>query len=326
MSGLVTYQQQDTLQLKGLLELHQKNVQPIKLKVERIPISERNLRPIDSIEKKREPIVEEPAKPTMAQIRYWLRKQEESLLVGSSRTMKPITKAAVYTTETSKAAAIQLPVKRISYTSVDWLTIILLGALLVFASMKKQYHKYLVHLFQSLINYSTASRMFREREISLLHGSYRLEAYFYITFSIFAYFTVEHFNTSTPFQGVPLYLFSLGCTLGYFLFKRLLYMMMGVIIEGVPTTKEYLYNQNNFNRVLGLALFPIIACVLFSPILSTRFFIVLGLVLIGIFYFLILQRGILILIKKQFSIYYLFLYLCTLEILPLLLIYKLVWG
>ncbi len=319
------YQQRDTLQLKGLLDIQNLQPAPIKLKVDRIPISERNLRPLDSIAKERVVVEEKPKPPTRAQIRYWLRKQEESLLVGSSRTMKPID-AKLLTTEIGTVNDIVLPVRAYKKTSFDWLTILLLLALMIFASIKIPYRKYLAHLFQSLVNFSTATRMFREREISLVHGSFRLEVYFYITFSVFVYFVLAHFGTRIPLQSFNLYLFSLGITLGYFVVKRMIYMVIGNIVEGTSETMEYLYNLTNYNRVLGLFLFPVIAFVLFSPIFSQKFFIHIGLVLVGIFYFLSLQRGILILIKKQFSIYYLFLYLCTLEILPLLLIYKLVIG
>ena len=318
------YQQKDTLQLKGLLDIQNLQPAPIKLKVDRIPISERNLRPLDSIAKERK-VIEKPNPPTRAQIRYWLRKQEESLLVNSSRTMKPID-AKLLTTEIGTTNDIVLPVREYKNTSVDWLTILMVLALMIFASIKIPYRKYLAHLFQSLVNFSTASRMFREREISLVHGSYRLEAYFYITFSVFVYFALAHFGTRIPFQNFKLYMFSFGITLGYFILKRLIYMVIANIVEGVPETMEYLYNLNNYNRVLGLFLFPVIAFIVFSPVLSTGFYIYIGLILVAIFYFLTLQRGILILLKKQFSIYYLFLYLCTLEILPLLLLYKLVLG
>ena len=326
MPGQFTYQQKDSLQLENLLELQEGQPLPVKLQVDRIPIPKQLLRPIDSLEKAREAATEKPQPPTKAQIRYWQKKQEEGLLVNSSRTIQPITTTSLHTSKGDIKDSLMLPSRPYANSSTDWLTVVLLGALFIFASIKIPYKKYLAHLFQSLVNYSTASRMFREREVSLIHGSYRLEAHFYITFSIFAYFTLDHFNSNLPLQGFGLYLFCLGATLGYFFLKRLTYMAMGAVTEGLPDTMEYLYNLNNYNRVLGLFLYPVITFIIFSPILSQHFFIVIGLILVGIFYFLALQRGILILLKKQFSIYYLFLYLCTLEILPLLLIYKLVLG
>ncbi|HAH22872.1 MAG TPA: hypothetical protein DCL77_03780 [Prolixibacteraceae bacterium] len=47
-----------------------------------------------------------------------------------------------------------------------------------------------------------------------------------------------------------------------------------------------------------------------------------GLVVISIFYLVSLARGIKIFLRKHFSISYLILYLCTLEFLPLLLVYN----
>jgi hypothetical protein len=48
----------------------------------------------------------------------------------------------------------------------------------------------------------------------------------------------------------------------------------------------------------------------------------LGLGIVVIFYLLSLNRGAKIFLKKHFSILYLILYLCTLEFLPLLLVYN----
>jgi len=54
------------------------------------------------------------------------------------------------------------------------------------------------------------------------------------------------------------------------------------------------------------------------------YFLLAGLVMTFIFYLFTLNRGIKILMKKQFSVFYLFLYLCTLEFLPILLFLKVI--
>jgi hypothetical protein len=82
--------------------------------------------------------------------------------------------------------------------------------------------------------------------------------------------------------------------------------------------------MDNFNRGTGIILFPVVALIAYFPAENPMVAVFLGILTTLVFYVMLLKRGISILLKKQFPIFYLFLYLCTLEILPLLLIYKLV--
>jgi hypothetical protein len=121
-----------------------------------------------------------------------------------------------------------------------------------------------------------------------------------------------------------LYLFCFGAVLAYFLIKKMAYFLLGSVFEGTNETNEYLFNLDNYNRAAGIILFPIITLIAFYPKQDPTFPMFLGGLTVLAFYILLLQRGIAILLKKQFSIFYLFLYLCSLEFLPLLLIYKIV--
>ena len=100
--------------------------------------------------------------------------------------------------------------------------------------------------------------------------------------------------------------------------------MLGSTFEAQDETREYLFSMDNVNRSLGLILLPIVILVSFAPAKNPMFIALSGIVIVLIFNLVLLQRGIFILMKKQFSIFYLFLYLCTLEFLPLILIYKVV--
>jgi hypothetical protein len=65
-----------------------------------------------------------------------------------------------------------------------------------------------------------------------------------------------------------------------------------------------------------------VALIAYFPSEDPMIAVFLGVFTTSVFYVMLLKRGISILLKKQFPIFYLFLYLCTLEFLPLLLIYK----
>ena len=254
--------------------------------------------------------------------RWW--QKEKELTVGNLRYMNMQRETGLTATMQHNDKALALPQRELKTENRDWLTVLLLLALVLFASVRSAYSKYLNSLFQSLFNYSTSARMFQEKNHSFLHAAFRLEVYFYITFSVFLFQVLRFFEITTPYQNFRLYIYSFGLVLVYFIGKKMVYKLIGGVIEGRDETSEYLFNMDNINRVTGLVLFPVVALIAFYPFENTALPVFSGLILAGLFYFLLLFRGFTILLKKQFSIFYLFLYFCTLEILPLVLLYKIV--
>ena len=263
-------------------------------------------------------------KPTLAQIRYRQRQRENQLLVNGKRYMDPKTEVNLNTTTILPEKGIELPVRERNFYNTDWLAVVFVLALVLFASVRFSFSKYLNQLFQSVVNNATSTRMFEEKSYSVSNGAVRLEIFFYLTLSVFLFQLAGHFHLEFSFQNLILYLFTLGGVLIYFVLKKVAYRVIGVIVEGREETGEYLFNHDNFNRVTGLVLFPIVTLVAFGPFENPDLLILAGVITFIVFYILLLGRGISILFKKQFSIFYLFLYLCSLEFLPLLLIYKIV--
>ncbi len=317
MGAFTTYQQ-DTTGTKNLnLTLQKtKGLQDLMTTLKPVSI-------LEMPERKTEEQKPAPKKYTAAQIRNWQIQQERKLLVDSSRFIspRPVTEISYSIPETP---GIILPVKQLRETHTDWLTVLIFLCLIVFASMRYTYQKYMSHLFLSLFNYSTAARLLEEKKYPVLHGAYRLDIIFYITFSIFIFQLLNLIRWENAFTNPAYFFMILGFVLLYFLIKKLVYLTLGIVFETTSETREFLFNMDNINRMLGLILLPVVILISFAPVSNPVFIVFLGLTLAVIFNLLLLQRGINILLKKQFSIFYLFLYLCTLEFLPLLLIYKVV--
>ena len=319
--------QQDTTKTNTLLQQVPDNIGQKKLKVVRPnailkPIPERETQNVVS-----DKVIQKPAKPqppSAAQLknRWWQR--EQKLLVGDSRYIEPQNEIKLKTISYTEQKGIALPNREISRPNNDWLTVLLIAALVLFATVRHSYSKYLIALFQSIFNYSTSSRMYEEKNYSFLHAAFRLEVYFYLIFAVFIYQLFNYFNVALPYNNFGLFLFSLGLVLTYFIGKKLIYNITGVMVEGISETKEFLFNLDNVNRVTGLVLFPVVLLIAFFPLQNLTTPVILGVAAVIFLYFLLLFRGFTILLRKQFSIYYLFLYFCTLEFLPLVLLYKIV--
>ncbi len=226
--------------------------------------------------------------------------------------------------KTEQRPELTLPNYQKTSVNSDWMTIVLFGMLLIFATIRYSYVNYIKQLFTSLVNYPTSMRLWQESNYPASHAAYRLDIIFYIIFSVFVFQAFSILGSADSVNSLLYFLFSLGGVMIYFLGKRFLYQTIGALFETRNETGEYLFNMSNYNRTLGIVLIPLVALVSFSPVSNSKILVFTGLTIIIAFQLLLLQRGVIILLRKQFSILYLFLYLCTLEFLPLLLIYKVV--
>ena len=322
---LINKYQQDTVKVINLKQ-QPDSIWKTELKVQRsqillMPIQERDTNIVQPV---RESNIEVPRIPTKAQIRYSRWQQEQKLVIGNSRYLNMNDEVGLAYTEKAEDKNLALPNYKIQTENTDWLTILLIAILVLFATIRVNYSNYMSNLFRSIFNNSTSTRMFQEKNISVANGAFRLEVFFYFTFSVFIFHLFRYFELDLPFKNVGLFIFSLGLVLVYFLGKKLVYRSLGIISEGVEETSEYLFNMDNINRIMGLVLFPIVLLITFYPGNDAAIPVFMGIATTITLYLLLLYRGIIILLNKQFSIYYLFLYFCTLEFLPLVLLYKIV--
>ncbi len=257
--------------------------------------------------------------PSDTTFRFYDIQPEEKIFIGDSRYLPD----TAYV-EKIMWKGLNMSPREKSQFEGDWLTGIMFLSLILLASVRGGYAKYISVLFQSLFNYSTAFRMFREKNYSILHGAIRLELLFYMVLSIFILQVFVEVSTDSSVLSLRWYSLILAAVVSYFLLKKLAYYSLGSIFTSATDTKEFLFNMDNFNRVTGIILFPVVALIAYLPFENPLVAVFLGALTIIAFYLMLIKRAVSILLKKQFPIFYLFLYLCTLEILPLLLIYKIV--
>ncbi len=226
--------------------------------------------------------------------------------------------------EKDSKPGIGLPEKSISRDKPDWFIGVFILVLILLATVRLFFNKYLNQLFHAIVNYATSSRLFRDRSVSITHASFRLDLIFYFIFSIFIFQFFAEFNISLSQAGFLSYLIILGLVVSYYTLKKLAYSFTGIVAENTTETTEFLYNMHLHNRILGLFLIPVTLVIAFTTFQNPRLVFYAGVLICGAFYLLLLIRGAKILMTKHFSIFYLILYLCTLEILPLIFIYNLV--
>jgi len=213
--------------------------------------------------------------------------------------------------------------KPIKVAGQDWTFFLILIGWTVFAALKFGYAKYIVQVFQSAFNFSMATRLYREQGYNNNFGLFRLNLIFYLFLPFSIYLIARDNGVSLMgFPGIEFYLIVFLAVNAYFLVKIFLYKILGSIFSQREKTGELVFNMMIYHNVLGMILLPVstIHSVLpgFGPF---SLFIVPG--LIALFYLLSVTRSIYFAIREGISIFYLILYLCALEILPILLVVKL---
>jgi hypothetical protein len=207
----------------------------------------------------------------------------------------------------------------------NWSIILIVLLFIILASVRTSSEKYLIQLFQSLFNKSTAIRLFRDKVSNLMHVSFRLDALYILAVGLLIYQAVDFVLQPTPETKLIIYGISVAAFLVYVVLKFTLYRISGFIFDVISETQEYIFYAKSGNRILGLILFPIAVSLFFTKGIWTEY-----LILFGCFIFLIVNvinilRCIKVIAQKVFSIYYMILYLCTLEILPLLIMCRIMW-
>ncbi|TKG93540.1 DUF4271 domain-containing protein [Puteibacter caeruleilacunae] len=247
----------------------------------------------------------------------------DSTLVKTDSLQQVKKAKTIFIAEESSDPAIVLPERNFQARNSDWLTIILVVALGIVASVRYTFSKSFTALFESGISYNASNKMMRENMGSTFQGSFRLTVFSFLMISVFVYQLLNYYELEIGISGLLLFVACFGAVLGYFGLKTLIYRLVGILGRVRTETSEYLFGMAVYNKILGILLFPIVIANAYISSEVLKGAVIAGFIIVTAIYAMLLGRGFLIFIRKQFPIFYWILYLCTLEILPLFLILKL---
>lgn len=179
----------------------------------------------------------------------------------------------------------------------------------------------LVLLFQGFVRASSVSQMYREESALTSRVSVFLLVNFLLMAALFTWQTLGIFYSNYPEPSAVAW-FAIGILVAYII-KIIGVRILGFIFEMREAAQEYIYNIVLFNKTIGLLLFPVTLCMAYARQLPPFWLVVAGLSFWGI---VLLYRFVRLswigLSVRGVSFLYIFLYLCTLEILPFIVIIK----
>ncbi len=213
------------------------------------------------------------------------------------------------------------------YNQWMWLVPMLIAIVAIIGYLRTSFRKYIFTLLKSTINRYTAGNLFKTVNAQNLTPSLLLSVLFIINTGVFIYESFLHYEvkllTNSGFGFLSLIWL---VVFAIFLLKNLAYWIIGYIFNNREKTSEFLFQVNVLNKVFGVVIIPFIVTIPFVSSGMTDVLILCVGILLVFMYVGQMMWGAKIILQQPISIFYLFLYLCTLEILPLALIAKVIFS
>jgi hypothetical protein len=217
------------------------------------------------------------------------------------------------------------PVMRNNITP-DWFFPLILIVLIVYTWLKVFYAKFFSQMIQAFLNNNLANQIVRDENIFVQRASVYLSVVFNLIGAMLMYLISVHYNWYLGGVGGfgRFVLFFILVSSAYAI-KFLTLKICGWLFEQEREMATYVFNIFLINNILGIALLPFICIYAYNESLAFPWLLTIPLILAVVSYCWRIFRGLQIgLGISPFSPLYLFLYLCALEIAPLMILIRIV--
>jgi hypothetical protein len=218
------------------------------------------------------------------------------------------------------------PVPRQNITP-DWFFPLILITLAFFAWLRVFYNRFFIQMIQALLNNNLANQIVRDENIFIQRASVYLSIIFNLIAALLLYLVSMHYGWSLGGigSGFSRFLFFLILVSSAYALKFLVLKACGWLFEQEREMATYIFNIFLINNILGIILLPFICLIAYNETISITWLVLIPMIIIGLAFGWRLVRGIQIGIGiSSFSPLYLFLYLCTLEIAPLMVLIRVI--
>lgn len=212
------------------------------------------------------------------------------------------------------------------YTHYDYLAAsILFFSFVLFVWIYISNHKHLNQVVNGFYINRYANQLARDEFSFFNRVTFILSLLFVLTLSLFISQTLTYFGFgSMSLNFMKLFGFTTLTVIGTYFIKLTTVGFSGYLFQNSKATSDYIMTIFLFSNTLGLFLLPIVICLAFVRNVSPLVFIYSGIFVVVAFLFIRFVRGLNIWRSGlKASPFYLFVYLCTQEILPLFILIKL---
>lgn len=212
-----------------------------------------------------------------------------------------------------------------SHSGDWWITAVLFSGFTMIVILRVFDYRRLLQLMNGMLRQTSVTLLYREEYALTGRVSIMLLLNYLFAFSLFTWQTLRYFGVNA--DGISGFGTIMGLVVAAYFVKILGIRVLGSIFEVREPAAEYSYNILLFNKMTGLILFPVVLLAAYARQIPQEFLIWAGLASILIILLYRMLRVFLIgLGSSSVSFFYIILYLCTLEMLPLVVMIKVFVG
>ena len=245
-------------------------------------------------------------------------------LPGYSRTFldKKDTSTAVNTHELV-SDNIEKPLDfKVRHSSKDtWQSIVIFTLILIVAAAKAFNQTRFKLLFKSLFNYNIALEIIREEKVFFHRANLWLSFVHVAVVSLFIYKSEQIILLNTEVFWVKHMFLMVGAVSLAYLLKFVFAQIILMVVQQSGLAREYVFHVSSYNNLLGILLIPVLLLMNFSGLNFEVILFYIAVPISAITYSMRLVRLSVAGINYRIPYLYIFLYICTLEILPLVVLY-----
>ncbi|MEG1616085.1 MAG: DUF4271 domain-containing protein [Bacteroidales bacterium] len=205
----------------------------------------------------------------------------------------------------------------------SWISAIVILCLLLIAYSFRYSSKYIQRILAEAFAIKDRNRRFQRSNVGVVRLKLTMLFFTFILegLSLYIIFSKYTHHIYTDERVLPLWgLFSLGVLL-FYLLQYILYQLIGYVFASRGSTAAWIASFSSITALRSVALtIPVLLAIYHNLTLTAFIYIVCGLYLVTRLLFM--SKGLKIFFNGFSSLFYLILYLCTLEIAPLFVIYK----
>lgn len=232
------------------------------------------------------------------------------------------------TTERTSTQPDKSFISRFNSNSVEkaghaWFLIIFILVLAQLARVRLYYGKFFGPVLFSSISYQTENNLYRNRNTQFFQYSFNLNTIFFLIVPLFIIQVSESFHINIlKYSSVVNYLVLVAVVFAWFILKYIVSKLIGYISLSQKLFDEYFFTYSLSIKNIALLLIPVSIFIAYVDIGFNHVFIFLGIAIMGLAYILRVSRLLFLFLSKRFSVLYGILYLCALEILPILILIR----
>jgi len=202
----------------------------------------------------------------------------------------------------------------------------MIGLLLFFALIKNGFGRYIQDLFSSYFRTTVKQKQIKEQLLQNPLPSMLLNLFFTLSIGMFLALLFQYFKLGLEFNFWLLYLYCVVGLVCVYALKFVSLKLLGWIFQVSTTIDSYIFIVFTTNKIIGILLLPFLVVLAFTKgvvneaAMSLSIMVVFGLIAYRFFLSFISIRG-----QIRLSFLHFLIYLFAFEIIPLLLINKLLF-